>query len=124
MPRGVYCGEWSGVRCRDLPEGGGTARYPSQEVKQNHGHYYGLPRSDGAAWNPSQEVEQCRGRYCGLLWSNGAVRNLLQEVEQSRGRYWGLPEGPDLSVEVRLEFDLRRSSDGDHLSRNLDRDLQ
>ena len=44
-------------------------------------------------------------------------------MEQSRGRYCGLPEGPDLSTEVRLESNFRRSLAGDHLSRNLGRDL-
>ena len=84
-PRGVCCGEWSGVRCHDSPGSGGTAQDPLQEVKQNYGHYCGLPGSDGAA------------------------QNLLQEVEQSRGRYCGLPGGPGLdwsliSVEVRTEI--------------------
>ena len=100
MPRGVCCGKWSGARCRDLPEGGGPAPYPSQEVELDHDRYCGLPGSDGAAWKPSQEVEQNHGRYCGL------------------------PGGPDLSAEVRLESDFRSSPDGDHLSRNLGRDLQ
>ena len=103
MPRGVCCGEWSGVRCRDLPEGGGTARYPSQEVEQDRSHYCGLSGRDGATQNPSQKMEQSRGRYCGLPGSDGATWNLLQEVEQSRGRYCGLPRGPGLSVEVRLK---------------------
>ena len=66
IPRGVCRGEWSGVRCRDLPEDGGTTRYPSQEVEQNRGRYCGLPGSDRAAQNPSQEVEQSRDRYSGL----------------------------------------------------------
>ena len=44
----------------DLPEYRIIARYPSQEVEQDRGHYCGLPKRDGAAWNPSQEVEQGR----------------------------------------------------------------
>ena len=83
-------------------EVGGIARYPSQGVEQNRGHYGDLPGSDGATRNPSQEVEQCRGRHCGLPGSDGATRNLLQEVEQGRGCCCGLPVGPGLSVEVWL----------------------
>ena len=80
--RGVPCGvcheKRSGVRCRDLPEDRRTARYPSQEVEQDRGHYYGLPGSDGAAWNPSQEVEQGRGvieprGICHREWSRIAT---------------------------------------------------
>ena len=63
--------ERSGVRCRDLPENGRIAWYPSQEVEQDRGHYGDLPGSDGAARNPSQEVEQSRGHYCGLPGSPG-----------------------------------------------------
>ena len=70
-PRGVYRREWSGVRCRDLPEDRRIARYPSQEVEQDRGHYYGLSGSDEAVWNLSQEVEQSRGRCCGLPGSDG-----------------------------------------------------
>ena len=103
VPRGVCRGEWSGVHCRDLPEEGKIARYPSQEVEQDRGHYCGLSGSDGAARNLSQEVKQCRGRYYGLPGSDEAMWNLLQEVEQSRDCCCGLPGGPGLSAEVRLE---------------------
>ena len=59
--------------------------------------------------------------YCvePVVESSGAMQNLSQEVEQSRGRYCGLPGSPGLSVKVRLESDLHRSSDGNHLSRSL-----
>ena len=78
VPRGVCHEKWSGVHCRDLPEDRRIARYPSQEVEQDRGHYYGLPGSDGAAWNPSQEVEQGRGvmeprGICRREWSRIAV---------------------------------------------------
>ena len=63
-PRGVYHREWSGVRCRDLPEDGRIAQYPLQEVEQDHEHHSGLPGNNGAARNPSQEVEQDRGCCC------------------------------------------------------------
>ena len=89
-------------------EVGGIARYPSQGVEQNLGHYGDLPGSDGATRNPSQEVEQYRGHHCGLSGSDGAARNLLQEVEQGRGCCCDLPVGPGLSVEVRLECLARR----------------
>ena len=75
VPRGVCHGERSGVHCRDLPENGRIVRYPSQEVEQDRGHYYGLPGSDGATWNPSQEVEQSHGYCCGLPGSDGAAWN-------------------------------------------------
>ena len=48
-----------------------------------------------------------------------AVQNPSQGVEQSRGRCCGLLEGLGLSAKVRLESDLRRSPDGNHLSRSL-----
>ena len=68
--------------------------------------------SGAESWPLLQPAREC-----------GAVRNPLQEVEQSRGHCCGLPEGLGLSVEVRLESDLRRSPDGDHLSRSLGQGL-
>ena len=41
-PRGVCRREWSGVRCRDLPEDGRIAQYPLQKVEQDRGHHGGL----------------------------------------------------------------------------------
>ena len=44
-PRGVCYGEWSGVRCRDLPERGGATWNLSQRVEWGSGHYHDLPKS-------------------------------------------------------------------------------
>ena len=52
LPRGACYGEWSDVRCRDLPEHDGTAWDPLQEVEQSRGHHCGLPGSPG----PSAEA--------------------------------------------------------------------
>ena len=90
VPRGVCHKKRSGVRCRDVPEDRGIARYPSQGVEQGHGHYYGLPGSDGAMWNPSQEVEQGHGvmeqrGICRREWSRiVAVTATCQGLEVRR----------------------------------------
>ena len=85
MPRGVYRGEWSGVRCRDLPEDGRIAWYPSQEVEQDRGHHSGLPGSNGAVRNPSQEVGQDRGRCCVTLGSADLSAEVRLECLAERG---------------------------------------
>ena len=128
MPRGVYRGEWSGVRCRDLPEDGRIARYPSQEVEQDRGHYYGLPGSDGAVWNPSQEVEQGRGVMephviCHREWSKitavTAARQGMKVCQlKSDWSVWQREVISHLSKRS-PEFGFHRSSDGVFLQSQL-----
>ena len=44
-PRGVCYGEWSGVRCCDLPESGGATWNLLQRVEWGSGHCRDLPES-------------------------------------------------------------------------------
>ena len=46
-PRGVCYREWSGVRCRDLPESGGATWNLLQRVEWGSGHCRDLPESSG-----------------------------------------------------------------------------
>ena len=121
VPRGVCHKERSDVRCRDLPEDRRIVRYPSQEVEQDHGHYYGLPRSDGATWNPSQEVEQGHGvmeprGICRREWSRiAAVTAARQGAKvyrlKSDRSVWRREVVSHLSKR-NLESSFHRSSDG------------
>ena len=105
-PRGVCRREWSGVRCRDLPEDGRIAQYPLQKVEQDRGHHSGLPGNSGAARDPSQEVEQSRGRHSGLSGDDGAAQNPSRKVEQDHGGCWVAPESTGSLAEVRQWSEL------------------
>ena len=63
-PRGACCGEWSGVRCRDLPESGGAAWNPLQRVEQDGGSCRDLSES----LDPSAEA-----RLGCLMEQNGSL---------------------------------------------------
>ena len=92
---GACCREWSGVRCRDLPESG------------------------GAVWNPLQRVEQGGGSHRGLSESLDplveARLGCLMEQRGSSHRHPGRGSDVPRSLTFQVGVTCRRSSDGDFL---------